>query len=65
MVTIVNVYRKFIYYKPCFREKRTSVNSVFVNPMKFRKILFAGKNGVIHCSINSISFTEMSTERNK
>ena len=41
------------------------INSVFVNPIKFRKILAAGKSRVIYYSINSFSLSERSAERNK
>ena len=41
------------------------INSVFVNPIKFRKILAAGENCVIYYSINSISLSEISAETNK
>ena len=46
-----------------FRENE--ISSVFANPIKFRKILAAGKNRVIYNIINSISFNEMSAEGNK
>ena len=44
---------------------KNEINSVFINLMKFGKILAAGKNRVIHYKINSISFSEMTAERNK
>ena len=44
---------------------KNKINSVFANPIKFRKILAAGKNRVIYNIINSISFNEMSAEGNK
>ena len=44
---------------------KNEINSVFVNPIKFRKTLAASKNRVKNYSINSISFGEMSAERNK
>ena len=44
---------------------KNEINSVFFNPNNFRKILAAGKNRVIHDSINKISFSEVSAERNK
>ena len=46
-----------------FRENEISF--VFANPIKFRKILAAGKNRVIYNIINSISFNEVSAEGNK
>ena len=58
-----NVYRKFVDYKSFF--VKNEINTVFVNPIKFRKILAAGGNGVTYYSINSISFSEISTEINK
>ena len=44
---------------------KNKINSVFVNPIKFRKILAAGGNCVIYYSINSISLSEISAETNK
>ena len=41
------------------------INSVFVNPIKFRQILAVGKSRVIYYSINSFSLSERSAERNK
>ena len=44
---------------------KNEINSVFINLIKFRKILAAGKNRVIHDNINSISFSETTVESNK
>ena len=65
MVTIRKYISEICLLQGSFRDKRTQLNSAFVNPIKSRKILAAGKNRVMHYSINSISFSEMSTERNK
>ena len=65
MVTIRKYISETYLLQASFRNKRTQLNSAFVNPVKSCKILGAAKNRVMHYSINSISFSEMSTERNK
>ena len=44
---------------------KNEINSVFVNPIKFHKTFAASKNHVIYYSVNTISFSEMSADRNK
>ena len=57
------MYPGFIDYSAVFMKSK--INSVFINPIKFCKVLAAGKNRIIYHSINSISIREMSAERNK
>ena len=51
MVTIRKCVSEVYLLQVSFREKPTSLNTVFVNPIKFRRVLAAMRNHVIHYSI--------------